>query len=142
MATYVNDLEISLEEAVKGYKPKIIQINTLAICDSCGSLGLQKGSTDGNFVRHLPRFCTNSVVSRVAFVSESICPTCHGEVGKKIENLVAVVMENDEFIRRKSFSENPAGVDTKANQLRLAGKGAAGENGAPAGDLYVVIHVR
>lgn len=55
------------------------------------------------------------------------CRNCHGEgrVHKK-ENLSVKI---------------PAGVDT-GNQLRLAGKGAAGENGAPAGDLYVVIHVR
>ena len=32
-------------------------------------------------------------------------------------------------------------MDT-GNQLRLSGEGAAGENGAPAGDLYVVIHVK
>ncbi|SQE29950.1 Heat shock protein J [Mannheimia haemolytica] len=32
-------------------------------------------------------------------------------------------------------------MDT-GNQLRLSREGAAGENGAPAGDLYVVIHVK
>ena len=44
--------------------------------------------------------------------------------------------------KKKNLSVKiPAGVDT-GNQLRLSGEGAAGENGAPAGDLYVVIHVK
>lgn len=46
------------------------------------------------------------------------------------------------MFRKQNLSVTiPAGVDT-GNQLRLSGEGAAGENGAPAGDLYVVIHVR
>ena len=35
----------------------------------------------------------------------------------------------------------PAGVDTGA-RLRLAGEGEAGQSSGPAGDLYVVIHVK
>jgi molecular chaperone DnaJ len=35
----------------------------------------------------------------------------------------------------------PAGVDT-GDRIRLAGEGEAGERGAPAGDLYIEVHVR
>ena len=35
----------------------------------------------------------------------------------------------------------PAGVDT-GDRIRLGGEGAAGPNGAPAGDLYVEVQVR
>ena len=35
----------------------------------------------------------------------------------------------------------PAGVDT-GDRIRLSGEGEAGESGAPAGDLYVQVHVR
>ena len=35
----------------------------------------------------------------------------------------------------------PAGVDT-GDRIRLSGEGEAGEHGAPAGDLYVQVHVK
>ena len=35
----------------------------------------------------------------------------------------------------------PAGVDT-GDRIRLAGKGEAGPQGGPTGDLYVQMHVR
>jgi molecular chaperone DnaJ len=37
--------------------------------------------------------------------------------------------------------EIPPGVDT-GTRIRLAGKGEAGPQGAPAGDLYIFVHVR
>ena len=61
---------------------------------------------------------------------------------RKLKNHVKAAMAKVVFTRRKTFPlKIPAGVDT-GNQLRLSGEGAAGENGAPAGDLYVVIHVK
>ncbi|OOF42485.1 molecular chaperone DnaJ [Rodentibacter trehalosifermentans] len=132
------DLEISLEEAVKG-TTKDIQINTLAHCDSCEGTGAEKGSK----VETCPTCHGSGRVRRQQgfFVSESICPTCHGS-GKKIEKPCHVCHGEGRVHKKESLSVKiPAGVDT-GNQLRLSGKGAAGENGAPAGDLYVVIHVK
>ncbi|HHF5959466.1 TPA: molecular chaperone DnaJ [Haemophilus influenzae] len=132
------DLEISLEEVVKG-TTKDIQINTLAHCDSCGGSGAEKGSK----VETCPHCHGSGRIRRQQgfFVSESICPTCHGS-GKKIEKPCRSCHGEGRVHKKENLSVKiPAGVDT-GNQLRLAGKGAAGENGAPAGDLYVVIHVR
>ena len=132
------DLEISLEEAVKG-TTKDIQINTLAHCDSCGGSGAEKGSK----VETCPHCHGSGRIRRQQgfFVSESICPTCHGS-GKKIEKPCRSCHGEGRVHKKENLSVKiPAGVDT-GNQLRLAGKGAAGENGAPSGDLYVVIHVR
>tara|TARA_B110000971_G_C19924206_1_gene460738 strand:- start:526 stop:1077 length:552 start_codon:yes stop_codon:yes gene_type:complete len=55
------------------------------------------------------------------------CGDCHGQ---------GVVEEH------KTLSVKiPAGVDT-GDRIRLAGKGEAGPQGGPAGDLYVQMHVR
>ena len=132
------DLEISLEAAVKG-TTKDIQINTLAHCDSCGGSGAERGSK----VETCPHCHGSGRIRRQQgfFVSESICPTCHGS-GKKIEKPCRSCHGEGRVHKKENLSVKiPAGVDT-GNQLRLAGKGAAGENGAPAGDLYVVIHMR
>ena len=60
-------------------------------------------------------------------VIEKPCGSCHGTGSvRKTEKLEVHV---------------PAGVDTGA-RLRLSGKGNAGRNGGPAGDLYISIAVR
>ncbi|PJG83139.1 molecular chaperone DnaJ [Caviibacterium pharyngocola] len=132
------DIEISLEEAVRGTK-KDIQINTLVECDHCHGSGAEKDSK----VEICPTCQGAGRVRRQQgfFVTEQVCPTCHGS-GKKIEKPCKKCHGDGRVQKRKNLSVTiPAGVDT-GNQLRLAGEGAAGENGAPAGDLYVVIHVK
>jgi len=132
------DIQITLEEAVKG-TTKDIQINTLAHCDSCDGTGAEKGSK----VETCPSCHGSGRVRRQQgfFVTETVCPTCHGS-GKKIEKPCKSCHGEGRVHKKKNLSVKiPAGVDT-GNQLRLSGEGAAGENGAPAGDLYVVIHVK
>ena len=132
------DIQITLEEAVKG-TTKDIQINTLAHCDSCDGSGAEKGSK----VETCPSCHGSGRVRRQQgfFVTETVCPTCHGS-GKKIEKPCKSCHGEGRVHKKKNLSVKiPAGVDT-GNQLRLSGEGAAGENGAPAGDLYVVIHVK
>lgn len=132
------DIEISLEEAVKGCK-KDIRISTLAECGTCHGSGAEKGSK----VETCPHCHGSGRIRRQQgfFVTEATCPTCHGS-GKKIEKPCHTCHGDGRVQKAKNLSVTiPAGVDT-GNQLRLSGEGAAGENGAPAGDLYVVIHVR
>ncbi|MGQ0286042.1 molecular chaperone DnaJ [Pasteurellaceae bacterium 22721_9_1] len=132
------DIEITLEEAVKGVT-KDIQIRTLVHCDHCDGSGAEKGSK----VETCPTCHGSGRVRRQQgfFMTETTCPTCHGR-GKKIEKTCKKCHGDGRVHKTENLSVKiPAGVDT-GNQLRLAGKGAAGENGAPAGDLYVVIHVQ
>lgn len=132
------DLEISLEEAVKG-TTKDIKINTLAECEHCHGSGAEQGSK----VETCPTCHGSGRLRRQSgfFVQETPCPSCHGS-GKKIEKPCKKCHGDGRVHKAKNLSVKvPAGVDT-GNQLRLSGEGAAGENGAPAGDLYVVIHVK
>ncbi|MCK3655016.1 molecular chaperone DnaJ [Pasteurellaceae bacterium Macca] len=132
------NLEITLEEAVRGVK-KDIRIQTLAECDSCHGSGAEAGSK----VETCPSCHGSGRIRRQQgfFMTEAVCPTCHGS-GKKIEKPCKSCHGDGRVHKAKNLSVTiPAGVDT-GNQLRLSGEGAAGENGAPAGDLYVVIHVK
>ncbi|MFX0586999.1 molecular chaperone DnaJ [Glaesserella parasuis] len=132
------DLEITLEEAVRGVK-KDIRIRTLVQCDTCHGSGAEAGSK----VETCPHCHGSGRVRRQQgfFMTETVCPSCHG-TGKKIEKPCKSCHGDGRVEKTKHLSVTiPAGVDT-GNQLRLSGEGAAGENGAPAGDLYVVIHVK
>lgn len=132
------DIEITLEEAVRGTK-KDIQINTLAQCEHCHGSGAEKDSK-------VETCATCHGTGRIRqqrgfFVTEATCPHCNGS-GKKIEKPCKKCHGDGRVHKKKNLSVTiPAGVET-GNQLRLSGEGAAGENGAPAGDLYVVIHVK
>ena len=132
------DIEITLEEAAKGTK-KEISLDTLAACKDCNGTGAEKDSK----VETCPD-CHGMGRVRVQqgfFVSEQTCPSCHG-TGKKIEKPCHSCHGEGRVHKVETLSVSiPAGVNT-GSQLRLHGKGAAGENGAPAGDLYVVIHVK
>ncbi|MEE3690774.1 molecular chaperone DnaJ [Glaesserella parasuis] len=132
------DLEITLEEAVRGVKKDIL-IRTLVQCDTCHGSGAEAGSK----VETCPHCHGSGRVRRQQgfFMTETVCPSCHG-TGKKIEKPCKSCHGDGRVEKTKNLSVTiPAGVDT-GNQLRLSGEGAAGENGAPAGDLYVVIHVK
>lgn len=132
------DIEITLEEAVRG-TTKDIQINTLASCDHCHGSGAEKDTK----VETCPTCHGSGRIRRQQgfFVAEQACPHCHGS-GKKIESPCKKCHGDGRIHKKKNLSVKiPASVDT-GNQLRLSGEGAAGENGAPAGDLYVVIHVK
>ncbi|KYK96792.1 molecular chaperone DnaJ, partial [Aggregatibacter actinomycetemcomitans serotype d str. SA3733] len=132
------DIEITLEEAVKG-TTKDIKIHTLASCDTCHGSGAEAGSK----VETCPHCHGAGRLRRQQgfFVTEQPCHFCHG-TSKKIEKPCKTCHGDGRVNKAKNLSVKiPAGVDT-GNQLRLSGEGAAGENGAPAGDLYVVIHVK
>ncbi|MDO4698510.1 MAG: molecular chaperone DnaJ [Pasteurellaceae bacterium] len=132
------NLEITLEEAVRGVK-KDIRIQTLAECDTCHGSGAEAGSK----VETCPHCHGSGRIRRQQgfFMTEQACPSCHG-TGKRIEKPCKSCHGDGRVHKTKNLSVTiPAGVDT-GNQLRLSGEGAAGENGAPAGDLYVVIHVK
>ena len=93
-------------------------------CDECGGAGQVRRvrqSVFGQMVTAAPcRRCGGS-----GQIIATPCPKCRGET---------------RVIEERTYNVDvPAGVDT-GSTLRLAGRGAAGPYGGPAGDLYV--HVR
>lgn len=69
------------------------------------------------------------------------CPDCSG-VGTRIEDPCEDCLGEGRRTGERSLTvEVPAGVDT-GTRLKLTGKGAAGQRGAPGGDVYVEIRVK
>ncbi len=132
------NLELSLEEAVHGKTVKI-RVPTYVKCNKCNGSGAKKGSTADT--------CTTcqgvgQVRMQQGFFSlQQTCPTCHGS-GKVIKDPCDACHGEGRIQEHKTLSVKvPAGVDT-GDRIRLSNEGEAGQNGGPAGDLYVHVHVK
>lgn len=132
------NLELSLEEAVHGKTVKI-RVPTYVKCNKCNGSGAKKGSS--------PETCTTcqgvgQVRMQQGFFSlQQTCPTCHG-TGKVIKDPCDACHGEGRIQEHKTLSVKvPAGVDT-GDRIRLSNEGEAGQNGGPAGDLYVHVHVK
>jgi molecular chaperone DnaJ len=132
------NLELNLEEAVNGTSVKI-RVPTLVACEECGGSGAKKGSS--------PTTCPTchgqgQVRMQQGFFSlQQTCPRCHGN-GKIISDPCNACHGEGRKEKQKTLSVKvPAGVDN-GDRIRLSGEGEAGEQGGPAGDLYVQISVR
>ncbi len=132
------NLELSLEEAVKGCK-KELKIPSLASCDTCHGSGAKPG-TSANTCGTCHG--TGQVQMRQGFFAvQQTCPSCGGR-GKVITDPCTSCRGQGRVEKTKTLSVTiPAGVDT-GDRIRLAGEGEAGEMGAPAGDLYVQVHIK
>lgn len=132
------NLEMTLEDAVRG-KELEIKVPTWVSCDPCGGSGANKGSK--------PQTCSTchgsgQVQMRQGFFAvQQTCPTCHG-AGQIIADPCKSCHGQGRVEKTKTLSVKiPAGVDT-GDRIRLSGEGEAGLNGAPAGDLFVQVHVK
>jgi molecular chaperone DnaJ len=136
------DLEITLEEAVKG-KETHIKIPRTEKCTACGG----SGAKDGSSVVKCPD-CGGTGQQQVikktvlgSFVSIRSCGKCQGS-GTIIKDICSKCRGQGSVLReRKIEIKIPAGVDD-GSRVRMSGEGEAGLRGGPPGDLYVFIHVR
>jgi molecular chaperone DnaJ len=132
------NLEIGLEEAARGTETKI-RIPTLEECSTCHGSGAKPGTQ--------PTKCTTcdghgQVRMQQGFFSiQQTCPKCHGG-GKIVQTPCITCRGAGRLKQHKTLSVKiPSGVD-EGDRIRLSGEGEAGVNGGPAGDLYVVIHLK
>jgi len=131
------DMEVTLEEAFHG-KTAEINVEVSQTCDPCGGTG----ATPGTSARRC-NLCGGHGKVRAQqgfFMVERACPNCHGR-GEVIEKPCRNCRgEGRVDVPQTLAVDIPAGVDT-GTRIRLAGKGEAGPNGAPAGDLYIFLHI-
>ena len=131
-------LDITLEQAVHGTTAKF-NIPTLKNCGTCDGSGAKKGS-----VKETCKTCGGAGAVRMQqgfFSVQQTCPDCHG-AGQVIKDTCPDCHGHGRVQDQKKLSVKiPAGVDN-GDQVRLSGEGEAGEQGAPAGDLYVQVRIK
>lgn len=132
------NLEMSLEEAVRG-KSVEIKVPTYVQCEPCNGSGAKKGTQ--------PKTCSTChghgqvQMRQGMFAVQQTCPSCNGK-GSVISDPCNSCHGQGRVQKTKTLNAKiPAGVDT-GDRIRLSGEGEAGEQGAPAGDLYVQVHVK
>ena len=130
-------VSISFDQAVAGAQVPL-QVPMHATCSTCRGTGAKPGTTPSVCPRCEGRgietqgqgmFSISQPCSRcggAGTVIEDPCPTCHGAGAVRTVKRLRVNI--------------PAGV-RDGSRIRLAGKGEAGRNGGPPGDLYLITHV-
>jgi molecular chaperone DnaJ len=131
------ELHLDFDAAVRGVTTTVNVVSDVT-CSTCHGTGAAPGTSpvicpvcagrgvvddnQGFFSFSTPCRACRGTGMRV----ETPCPTCHGTgVERRPRNVKVRV---------------PAGVQD-GQRIRVAGRGAAGHNGGPAGDLYVVCRV-
>lgn len=131
------EVRIGFAEAIRGVTVPL-RVTERVTCGTCHGTGARPGTAphdcpvcrgtglinrnQGSFAFSEP--CTNCGGS--GSVTDDPCPTCHGE--------------RTVLTARTLSTRIPAGV-ADGQRIRLAGRGSPGQNGGPAGDLFVVVHV-
>jgi molecular chaperone DnaJ len=134
-------VEVSLDEAAVGVSREISFVAPVR-CETCSGSGATPGTT--------PRRCTSCQgvgqvqVSRSTFLGSMMtvteCSTCRGS-GSVVADPCQTCRGAGRIDDAVTLAvEIPAGVDD-GTRLRLTGKGGAGENSVPGGDLYVQVKV-
>lgn len=93
------------------------------VCPTCDGAGMVVSNLGGAF--SMNETCPECHGRQLVY--DEPCPTCHGSGRGRSSRTLQVRI--------------PAGVKG-GQRIRLKGKGAPGEHGGPAGDLFVTVHVR
>ena len=134
----LDEVVIDLRDAYFGTM-HTVKFTTNVECDKCHGFG----TADGKEAPTCPRCGGTGYVrtSRGFFAMETPCPDCNG-LGHKIDKKCPQCDGAGTVRKTRTLDVKiPAGVEDGA-RLRLAGQGEAGQNGAPAGDFYLDIHIR
>ena len=133
---------ISFEESAQGCK-KQVSVQLVGACDECGGSGAAKGTSARSCSR-----CGGSgqvrTQQRTPFgvvQTQGVCPDCHGR-GKTIDTPCRKCSGSGQVRKPATIGINiPAGIDD-GQVITVRGKGNAGQNGGPAGDLQIQVSVR
>jgi molecular chaperone DnaJ len=132
------ELHLSFEDAVRGVT-STVRFRADATCSTCQGSGAAPGTS--------PQTCPEChgsgsiAVDQGPFSFSQVCPTCGGR-GQVIPTPCPTCHGRGVEMRAREVKVRvPAGV-TDGQRIRVKGRGAAGANGGPAGDLFVVVRVQ
>jgi molecular chaperone DnaJ len=132
------DITIEFEEAVFGTE-KTITYRKHELCETCKGSGSANGKTPATC-----RTCSGRGQVRYQqgfFSIARTCPACQG-AGSVISDPCTKCHGEGRTVQQKTIDAKiPAGVED-GTRIRFAGVGEAGVHGGPAGDLYVILHVK
>ena len=130
-------LHLSFEDAVRGVTTSV-HLPTDATCKTCRGSGAAPGTQPVTCDRCGGRGTLDD--DKGMFSLSTICPKCQGR-----GNLIETPCPSCHGSGREASSRSvrvriPGGVEG-GQRIRIKGKGQPGQQGAPPGDLYVVVHV-
>ena len=133
------NISLTFEEAVFGCK-KEINIDLDSECSDCDGKGGTGESTCPD-CGGTGRRVTQKQTMFGVFQSETTCPTCGGK-GKTYRNTCRTCNGKGHYMKNKTIEITvPEGVDN-GHQMKISGKGGAGYNGGPNGDIYIEFKVK
>lgn len=131
------ELRLSFNDAINGVTTSI-NVASDATCDVCKGTGSEPGTQ--------PTVCPDCGGRGVLDDNQGVfsfsrpCPRCQG-AGRIITKPCKACKGSGVTKRNRQVKVRiPAGVDN-GQRIRLKERGGAGRNGAPAGDLYVIVRV-
>jgi molecular chaperone DnaJ len=128
---------LSFEEAVLGVTVPL-RMQSPGTCPTCAGSGAKPGTSP-----HTCPVCQGAGVtsrSQGAFAFSEPCRNCRG-TGSVVDDPCPTCTGSGVTTQTRTITVRiPAGVKD-GQRIRLAGKGAPGRRGGPAGDLFVVVHV-
>jgi molecular chaperone DnaJ len=135
-------VEIDLLQAAQGAKVQI-EYEAIERCEHCHGNGAEPGTPIETCER-----CAGhgqlQAVTRTPFGQMArtvLCDVCHGDGRVSKQPCRECRGRGRKAARRELEVDVPAGI-ADSQRIRLSERGHAGEAGAPAGDLYVLVRVR
>jgi len=132
-----SEYHASFRDAVAGFETSL-HLTSDAACGTCHGTGAKPGTVPSTCVHCAGRGVLDDNQGMFSFSQP--CPTCGGAGQVITDPCTSCRGTGVEKRNREVKVRIPAGV-ADGQRIRLKGRGAAGRNGGPAGDLYVIVHV-
>ena len=132
-------INLDFDEAVFGCK-KTVNVDVMETCSDCDGKG-GHGEKTCSTCHGTGSVSTEQRTMFGTFMTKTTCPNCRGK-GVSFDKSCSSCRGTGKVRKNKDLEVKiPAGVNT-GDQLRLAGKGEAGANGGPNGDIYLEFNVK